>query len=1312
MQLEVEHIFDEPWCNVYDPCLGIELQYNKVTQAVRPAEPDTSPVEVISQEKSRSMVVRALDRFFSDAHARPADPSRSGSMLCAHYCLLMQSTALGLNLFPEDLAHLDNVSGEVSTKDQNDQLCQQLSSVYNARTDPSRDWCRLYTAEDGFFFYNKRTQTAQLRRPDGFRPDIRNSMAEDFVFRQCAAKGDALSGCMEEGAFQEALTTTPPDGVGASQEQVALTVAKFDIRTDSMVDYRLFTPLHRACLASESSEDAESSAAWAEIAHSNSSSKFWFHPDTIRVRRTCADQNDTFGDDAHKALGLRTYTAKLRDETASDRATAWFRGVEEKADEVQGSVHAYAPVTMAFPSTVLVFAHPHPIDVDSIPPPKVPDVSEPATPVEGYTITATYPTMVAAFAKVSPDPVEPVDPSAVERADTILAAESKRRKELAQKNAAAVKIQSLYRGYKVRHPPPQKAKAEGVTGASSDEPDGELNAAAVKIQSVYRGHLVRKARSEWVPPEDMTASVAKDASNTDTVDVEAKEASDSGDTEATQPEVNAKGATPPSKPLSASNPELDAAAVKIQAAFRGHQVRKSRSSTHAEGETRAGTQAPADTIDPPQDAPPPPAEDSPQSEATKAMSAPSFSDDRELNAAAIRIQATYRGHRARKRSMEMAAAAPDSIAEGPATPAVATPDKEEGPTYNSEDPKLNAAAVKIQSTYRGHRVRKARSSDTKTAAESNDNEVVPEAEPSTRAAPNGEPLPDADPSVNTSELDTADPELNSAAVKIQSTYRGHLVRKSRTSEASTPVATPKNEASDPEPRSDTIEAPGVQEASYDSVDPELSAAAVKIQSAYRGHRVRKSRTTNAAPTEDESTNATLNTNENTTTGEVPTPEYDLTDPGLNSAAVKIQSTYRGHRVRKSRTATTAPTEEGADANSSAAEAALPTDAGGEEPASAFDTADPELNAAAVKIQATFRGHRARKSGQTATGQVPVGEQVSEDNPPGLATGVKAEDIATAQESAAPAEPTPAAVVDAPLEDGTDASNENYTSTGNKETSDDAEIAAASLKSATALESTDTSAPPADETTSATPQLPEADAKSETDIKTEVAQSAAESNSDSADATSSDDTPTAVVNTPASSDVPIETSDASEANPTSAAPDDGKSSTNDAQTQPDSEPTAKEAPFKEKTKPSREEPPPPFVPVEDEKVMAPTTAPLPDGWEQRAVADGTVYFVDHKNKTTSWDDPRLVKIENDAAVRLRAVETLQKWFRRQQAKRQLSASRRFVAHTAYIGRNSKEVSFEKGALLSVAETLDAHWLRGVVVETGDTGFIPSAYVSSQ
>lgn len=32
-------------------------------------------------------------------------------------------------------------------------------------------------------------------------------------------------------------------------------------------------------------------------------------------------------------------------------------------------------------------------------------------------------------------------------------------------------------------------------------------------------------------------------------------------------------------------------------------------------------------------------------------------------------------------------------------------------------------------------------------------------------------------------------------------------------------------------------------------------------------------------------------------------------------------------------------------------------------------------------------------------------------------------------------------------------------------------------------------------------------------------------------------------------------------------------------------------------------------------------PLPAGWERRKQPEGRVYYVNHKNRTTQWEDPR-------------------------------------------------------------------------------------------
>jgi len=41
--------------------------------------------------------------------------------------------------------------------------------------------------------------------------------------------------------------------------------------------------------------------------------------------------------------------------------------------------------------------------------------------------------------------------------------------------------------------------------------------------------------------------------------------------------------------------------------------------------------------------------------------------------------------------------------------------------------------------------------------------------------------------------------------------------------------------------------------------------------------------------------------------------------------------------------------------------------------------------------------------------------------------------------------------------------------------------------------------------------------------------------------------------------------------------------------------------------------------------------LPPGWEQRITPEGRVYFVDHENRTTTWNDPRLTLNRNQSAA---------------------------------------------------------------------------------
>ncbi|KAK8396828.1 hypothetical protein O3P69_005060 [Scylla paramamosain] len=74
-------------------------------------------------------------------------------------------------------------------------------------------------------------------------------------------------------------------------------------------------------------------------------------------------------------------------------------------------------------------------------------------------------------------------------------------------------------------------------------------------------------------------------------------------------------------------------------------------------------------------------------------------------------------------------------------------------------------------------------------------------------------------------------------------------------------------------------------------------------------------------------------------------DIDLNDPEVQKAATKIQASFRGHKVRKEVKGQVHPAEPNAE----------------DDEIAAIDLTDPELADAALKIQAGFRGAKARKN---------------------------------------------------------------------------------------------------------------------------------------------------------------------------------------------------------------------------------------------------------------------------------------------------------------------------------------------------------------
>nr|XP_016930303.1 uncharacterized protein LOC108010019 isoform X1 [Drosophila suzukii] len=144
--------------------------------------------------------------------------------------------------------------------------------------------------------------------------------------------------------------------------------------------------------------------------------------------------------------------------------------------------------------------------------------------------------------------------------------------------------------------------------------------------------------------------------------------------------------------------------------------------------------------------------------------------------------------------------------------------------FNDDDEDEAKAATKIQAVFRGHKVRETmKKSETKTVT---NNGSAAGAAPSAAAA---EAAAAAEPTKAEleAEFDPNDKDLCHAALKIQSTFRGHLARKLVNKDA------PEDEDIQ------EITKKVAEELDIDLTDPELNKAATKIQASFRGHKTRK-----------------------------------------------------------------------------------------------------------------------------------------------------------------------------------------------------------------------------------------------------------------------------------------------------------------------------------------------------------------------------------------------------------------------------------------------------------------------------------------
>ncbi|XP_046543957.1 enolase-phosphatase E1-like isoform X4 [Haliotis rubra] len=427
-----------------------------------------------------------------------------------------------------------------------------------------------------------------------------------------------------------------------------------------------------------------------------------------------------------------------------------------------------------------------------------------------------------------------------------------------QQQDAALTIQTNYR---------QHAAKEEVQGMREEE-------AATVIQSGVRGYMDRQKVLESKDPEEFERRQEAANERLASQEVKAEE----------EEEVD----------IDLNDPDVEKAAIKIQAGFKGFKARKEVQEVK------------------PKDS------EQPQEKTEEDEIADIDLEDPDLASAATKIQASFRGHKARKDVTEKKAERDhDRKSEAEFV-------DDEIVDIDLNDPDVNRAAVKIQAGFKGHLVRKNMQNYKQVEEKDQEPETV---------APEAEAEAEAIQDEDVVDIDLDDPEVGKAAVKIQAGFRGHMSRKAKQTQKT-------EESPAPPPAEEKQE----EEIDIDLNDPEVEKAATKIQASFKGHKARKE--VQALKGEEEAPPAAAEAKP-----EEEEIDIDLEDPQTEKAAVMIQAQFRGFKTRKDMTNTNSETTTEAAPEESKQE---------EEEEVDIDLTDPEVEKAAVKIQSGFKGFKARK----------------------------------------------------------------------------------------------------------------------------------------------------------------------------------------------------------------------------------------------------------------------------------------------------------------------------------------------------------------
>ena len=273
-------------------------------------------------------------------------------------------------------------------------------------------------------------------------------------------------------------------------------------------------------------------------------------------------------------------------------------------------------------------------------------------------------------------------------------------------------------------------------------------------------------------------------------------------------------------------------------------------------------------------------------------------DDPEVANATTKIQAGFRGHQARK-EVEKIRQQKDEEESPTPTFTLTTVDG------STEDIEENAAAIKIQAGFRGSQARKQIKAmkdqeEESSIATSDDTEAYDCSENSseddggvtqivkarsemeidcaaTTIQGGYKEISEKDAEVIEEEvdIDLDDPDVANAATKIQAGFRGSQARKE--------VQEMKQEKL----KNQDKEKETSEEVDIDLDDPDVANAATKIQAGFKGHQARKE--------VQQMKKEKMEQQEKEATEEI---DIDLDDPEVADAATKIQAGFKGSQARK------------------------------------------------------------------------------------------------------------------------------------------------------------------------------------------------------------------------------------------------------------------------------------------------------------------------------------------------------------------------------------------------------------------------------